>query len=47
MMIETRHNPDRSRYEIFDDGQLVGVADHMLRGHAAIYNPEYADLIAA
>lgn len=30
MTHEVRHEPDRSRYELFVDGELVGVADYRL-----------------
>jgi len=29
---EVRDNPDKSRYEIVDDGKLVGVADYRAMG---------------
>jgi hypothetical protein len=28
--VEVRHEPDRSRYELFVDGQMAGVADYRL-----------------
>ena len=31
-MTEVRDNPDKSRYEIVDDGKLVGVADYRAMG---------------
>ena len=30
MVNEVRHEPDRSRYELFVDGEMVGVADYRL-----------------
>ena len=30
MTHDVRHDPDRSRYELFVDGELVGVADYRL-----------------
>jgi predicted GNAT family acetyltransferase len=33
---EVRHNPDRSRYELFVDDQLVGVADYRLQGDIVV-----------
>jgi predicted GNAT family acetyltransferase len=29
---EVRHNPDRSRYELLIDGELVGIADYHVQG---------------
>lgn len=37
MAIETRHNPDAARYEVFDDGDLVGIADYRLNGTTAVF----------
>ena len=30
MVNEVRHEPDRSRYELFVDGEMVGVADYRI-----------------
>jgi predicted GNAT family acetyltransferase len=32
MAPHVRHNPERSRYELFVDGELVGVADYRADG---------------
>jgi predicted GNAT family acetyltransferase len=37
MAIETRHNPDAARYEIVDDGDVVGIADYVLNGTTALF----------
>jgi uncharacterized protein len=37
MALEPRHNPDASRYELFEDGVLVGVADYRLDGQVAVF----------
>jgi predicted GNAT family acetyltransferase len=37
MAISTRHNADASRYEIFDDDALVGIADYVLTGSTAVF----------
>ena len=36
-MAEVTHNAERSRYEIFLDGQLVGIADYRARGDALVF----------
>lgn len=36
MATEVRHNPSRSRYELFVDDDLVGVADYRLQGDAVV-----------
>ena len=33
---EVRHNPDRSRYELFVDGELVGIADYLVQGDVIV-----------
>jgi len=37
MAIEVSHNTDRSRYEIFVDGRLAGIADYRDRGDAVVF----------
>lgn len=37
MAAEVKHNAERSRYEIFVDGQLVGVADYRDRGDTLLF----------
>ena len=37
MALETRHAPDASRYELYDDGELVGFADYVLTGDVAVF----------
>lgn len=34
--VETRHNPDESRYEAHLDGELAGFAEYVLRGEDLI-----------
>ncbi len=36
MTTEVRHNPARSRYELFVDGDLVGIADYRLQDDAVV-----------
>ncbi|MEY2420586.1 MAG: uncharacterized protein QOI95_653 [Acidimicrobiaceae bacterium] len=33
---EVRDNPDRSRYELLVDGELVGIADYRIRGDVIV-----------
>jgi hypothetical protein len=33
---EVRHNPDRSRYELFVDGKLVGIAVYRVHGDVIV-----------
>ena len=33
---EVRHNPDRSRYELFVDDELVGIADYLVQGDVIV-----------
>jgi predicted GNAT family acetyltransferase len=37
MAVMTAHNADASRYEIFDDGRLVGVAEYVLTDATALF----------
>ena len=37
MALSTRHNAEASRYEILDDGQLVGIADYELTDGIAVF----------
>ena len=37
MATEVRHNPDRSRYEIFVDGEFVGLVDCIVTGDRALF----------
>ena len=37
MQTEVRKNPDRSRYELFVDGELAGIADYHLSGNAVVF----------
>jgi predicted GNAT family acetyltransferase len=39
MGIQVNHNADRSRYELFVDDQLVGIADYRLRGDDSVVFP--------
>jgi uncharacterized protein len=34
MQVRTNDNPDRSRFEVYADGELVGFADYRLQGGA-------------
>ena len=36
MTMEVHRNQTRSRYELFVDGELVGIADYELRGDAVV-----------
>ncbi len=36
MFTEVRHNPDRLRYELFADNELVGIADYTLAGTSLV-----------
>ncbi len=37
MALEATHNPDASRYELFDSGTLVGIAEYVLTGDVAVF----------
>jgi predicted GNAT family acetyltransferase len=37
MANEVRHNPDASRYELFVDGELTGIADYRLDGDRIVF----------
>ena len=43
MTIDVRDNPDRSRYEISVDGEVVGIADYALSGDAMIFPHTFID----
>ena len=49
-MTEVRDNPEKSRYELLEDGKLVGVAEVVpyccFVAEFIQDNPEYADLRA-
>ncbi len=38
MDIDTRHDTERSRYELIIDGRVVGVADYRLAGDTATFH---------
>ena len=35
--MEVRNNPELSRYELLDDGVLIGIADYYLEGDTAVF----------
>ena len=37
MATEVQHNPERSRYELFVDGNLAGVADYHVTGERIVF----------
>ena len=37
MAIDVRNAPDRSRYELLDDGELVGIADYRIEGDRIVF----------
>ena len=37
MAVEVRHNEAQSRYELVDDGRLIGVADYSVRGDTIVF----------
>ena len=37
MATEVRHNPDASRYEIFVDDDLAGIADYRIAGDRIVF----------
>jgi hypothetical protein len=44
-MTEVRDNPEKNRYELLEDGRLLGVADYRPMGDN-LDHPEYVDLKA-
>ena len=36
MPTDVRNNPARSRYELFEDGELVGIADYYVAGDRVV-----------
>jgi predicted GNAT family acetyltransferase len=38
MASEVRHNPDASRYEIVQDGRVVGIAEYADRGDVKVFH---------
>ena len=43
MTIDVQNNQDRSRYEIFLDGELVGIADYVVRGDSVVFPHTYTE----
>ena len=37
MTVDVRDNPDRSRYEIFVDEAMVGIADYVVRSDSIVF----------
>ena len=37
MSSEVRNNPERSRYELFVDGERVGIADYVVQGDTIVF----------
>lgn len=37
MAAEARDNPDKSRYELVDDGEVVGIADYYVDGETMVF----------
>jgi predicted GNAT family acetyltransferase len=37
MAVETRHNAEASRYELVEDGEVVGIADYVLAEGTAVF----------
>lgn len=37
MNLETRDAPDRSRYELLDDGEVIGIADYRDDGERVVF----------
>jgi len=35
--VEVRHEPEQSRYALYEDGELIGVADYVRRGDTLIF----------
>ena len=35
--MDVRHNPEASRYELWDDSTLVGIADYSVSGDAVVF----------
>ena len=38
MGAEVRHNPEQSRYEIVQDGRVVGIAEYAVRGDVMVFH---------
>ena len=38
MATEVRHNPEQSRYEIVQDGRVVGIAEYAERGDVLVFH---------
>ena len=38
MAIETRHEPSRNRYELYEDGQLVSIAEYRVQGDQVVFH---------
>jgi len=37
MANDVQHHPERSRYELYVDGRLAGVADYQVQGEALVF----------
>ena len=37
MAIETRHEPSRNRYELYEDGRLVSLAEYQVQGDQVVF----------
>ena len=37
MAIETRHEPSRNRYELYEDGRLVSIAEYQVQGNQVVF----------
>jgi predicted GNAT family acetyltransferase len=37
MANDVRHNPERSRYELYVDGELAGIADYRVAGDEIVF----------
>jgi uncharacterized protein len=37
MAIEARHEPSRNRYELYEDGQLVSIAEYQVQGDRVVF----------
>jgi predicted GNAT family acetyltransferase len=38
MTTEVRHAPERSRYELVEDGQVVGIAEYVDQGEVVVFH---------
>lgn len=38
MAIETRHEPSRNRYELYEDGRLVSIAEYQVQGGQVVFH---------